>query len=107
MAKKPYNIHKINIVINNEKLVDIMEGRSMDYTILHDLMVGKYGLDLSYKGFMNLVYNRSTWKLIYAWAISDIIGCDMKEIFEKVELDREEEIEKRKRMNKTYVDNER
>ncbi|MER2007463.1 MAG: hypothetical protein ABS939_08415 [Psychrobacillus sp.] len=87
MAERTPTIHKTEIMLNKRKLADILYHRGMEYTELHRKIVDKYGLDISYKGFMSLLSNRSTWKLLYAHAISDILLIDYMEIFEIVSID--------------------
>lgn len=86
MERTP-TIHEKEIVINKNKLKSILDSKGMEYKELHKKIYDKYGLDLRYKGFMSLLDNRSTWKLLYAHAISDILNIDYLEIFEIVDID--------------------
>jgi hypothetical protein len=98
-------IHKKDMVLNKDKLKEILDRRGMEYIELHDKLAGvnsKYGLDITYKGFMSLLSNRSTWKLLYAHAISDILLINYMEIFEIVDVDVEKEKVKKKKWKEKY-----
>lgn len=91
-------VHGTEIIINNSKLKEVIDRRGMTFTELHDKMQRKYGLDLGYKGFMSLLKNRSTWKLLYAHAMSDILLINYTEIFDVVDVD----VEKVKRQKEEW-----
>jgi len=80
-------IHEKEMLLNKDKLKKILDNKGMEYIELHERIAEKYGLDLSYKGFMSLMSNRSTWKLLYAHAIADILNVNYMEIFEVVDVD--------------------
>jgi hypothetical protein len=90
-------IHGKEMKLNENKLKEILDRRGMEYIELHDKVQKKYGLDLTYKGFMSLLKNRSTWKLLYAHAISDILLINYMEIFEVVDVDFDKEMKKREK----------
>ncbi len=85
-GQRTATIHEKEILLNKEKLRHIIESRNMDFIELHYTIQEKYGLDLQYKGFMNLIDNRSTWKLLYAHAITQVLGIDYMDIFEVVDI---------------------
>lgn len=85
--KKPYTIHKTEVLVNQDKLKEVIDRKDMDYMALYDTVVEEYGLDITYKGFMSLLKNRSNWKLTYAWAIADVINVNINDIFESVAID--------------------
>lgn len=93
VKRKPYTIHKTDVIINKQKLKNILDSKDMEYVELQGIMHDKYGIDLKYKGFMSLLDNHSTWKLVYAWIICEILDIKMTDIFEQVEVD----IEKKKK----------
>lgn len=80
-------LHKMDVVLNREKTKEIMDSQGMSYVELHNRMVEKFGLDLKYKGFMNLLTNNSSWKLLYAFALSETLHTDISVIFELVNVD--------------------
>ena len=86
-------IHEKEIIINKEKLKTILEEKGYDFQTFHKKISDDFGLDLQYKGFMTLLSNRSTWKLLYAHAIATSLRIDYMEIFELVDID----VEKAKR----------
>ncbi len=93
--KRTPTIHEKEIIINKNKLKSIIDSKGMEYIELHVKIHDKYGLDLSYKGFMSLLSNRSTWKLLYAHAICDVLNIQYTEIFDIVDVDTKK-IEKEK-----------
>jgi hypothetical protein len=80
-------IHGKEAVINKDNLKNILDHKGMEFIDLHYKIKEAYNLDLEYKGFMSLIQNRSSWKLLYAWAIADILNIDIKDIFEIVDID--------------------
>ena len=103
--KKPYTIHETDIILNREELKKVLDSQEMEYIQLYDKAQKKYGLDMSYKGFMSLISNRSAWKLIYAWAIADVLNVDIKVIFNKVNVDVEAKKREKEEWNKQYGKN--
>lgn len=100
-------IHKKEMLLNKDKLKEILDRRGLEYIGFHDKLTGensKYGLDLTYKGFMSLLSNRSTWKLLYAHAICDLLLINYTEIFELVDVDFDKEMKKREKW-KAYKKN--
>lgn len=93
--RKAHTIHDTEIVINKKKLKAILDNKGMEYIELHAKIVDIYGLDLSYKGFMSLLSNRATWKLLYAHVISSTLNVDYMEIFELVSIDVNEVMEQK------------
>ena len=99
-------IHEKEILLNKDNLKKILDSKDLEYIELHKRIVDKYGLDLTYKGFMSLLSNRSTWKLLYAWAIIDVLIINMTDIFDIVDIDvakktKEKKLWKEKYQNKT------
>lgn len=78
------------MLLDREILRRILEKKDMEYADLHQEVKDQYGLDLSYKGFMSLMSNRSTWKLLYAHAISDVLKTNYQELFKVVDVDVDE-----------------
>lgn len=95
-------IHSKEMKLNEGKLRDILDRRGMEYIELWEKTKSKYGLDLTYKGFMSLLKNRSTWKLLYAHAISDILLINYMEIFEVVDVDVEKVKKERREFKEKY-----
>lgn len=80
-------LHQTEIMINRSILKDILDNRGLEYTDLYHMVVDKFGLDLSYKGFMSVIAGQATWKLLYAYAISDVLDVEIKDIFDLVPVD--------------------
>lgn len=98
-------IHETDILLDKDKLKEILDRRGMEYMELWERVVKKYGLDLTYKGFMSLLSNRSTWKLLYAHAISDILLINYTEIFNVVSVDVERVAKQKEKWKERYQHN--
>lgn len=86
-TKRTPTIHGKEIIIDKDKLKNILDERGLEYIEFHKKLEDEFQLDLSYKGFMSLLSNRSTWKLLYAHAIATVLNIDYKEIFVVVDVD--------------------
>lgn len=95
---KFYTIHKKELLLNKDRVKSILDEKGMEYMEFYTKAKEKYGLDITYKAFMNLLSNRSTWKLIYAWAVADVLNANIPEIFDMVDID----IEKAKKEKKDW-----
>lgn len=95
-------IHKKEVRLNKKKLDEILTMRNLDYTELFNRVEQKFGLNLKYKGFMTAISNRSTWKLLYAWAIADVLDIDIRDIFEVFDVDIEEKIKEKEKWKEKY-----
>lgn len=96
-------IHEKDIILDKDKLKEILDVRGLEYIEFHEKLHKKYGLHISYKGFMSLLQNRSTWKLIYAYAISDYLDVEIMDLFTVVDLDIDEEKLKKEKWKERYV----
>jgi len=106
-AKKKHTIHKKEIIINKSKLKEILDnnlldGRGLTYSELYERVVEIYGLDLSYKGFMSLLQNKSTWKLLYAYAIAQTLSVSIMDIFELIDVDTDKVFKDREKWKEKY-----
>lgn len=95
-------LHKKDIVLNKDNLKKELNKFGMNFSMLFDKVKKEYGLDIEYKSFMSLIDNRSSWKLLYAYAIIDVINADIDDIFDIVDVDIDKKIEEKKRWNKKY-----
>lgn len=95
-------LHEKDIVLNKDRLKKILDTKGIGYSDLFDMVVKKYGIDITYKGFMNLLDNRSSWKLLYAYAILDVLSIDIYKIFDIIDVDVEQKIKDKKEWNQKY-----
>jgi hypothetical protein len=98
-------LHKKDIVLNKNKLKDILDSKGMSYIELHDKVTdpnGKFGLDITYKGFMSLLSNRSTWKLIYSHAITEVLYITTNDVFEVIDIDIEKKVREKEEWKEKY-----
>lgn len=102
MAERTPTIHKKDMIVNKDKLKEILDRRGIEYIQLWEQVCDRFGLDLSYKGFMSLMSNRSTWKLLYAHAIVEVLMIHYNEIFDLVDIDVEKEKKKKEKWKIKY-----
>ena len=98
-------LHKTDIVLNKNRLKGILDRKGMGYIELHEKISdpnGKFGLDITYKGFMSLLSNRSTWKLIYAHAITDVLNIGINDIFDVIKVDTEKLAKEKEEWKRKY-----
>lgn len=95
-------VHKKDVTIKRGLLKDLLKLKKMKHKTLYETIVDRYGLDLSYKGFMALISNRSSWKLLYAWAICDVLGVELERLFEIVDIDVEQKKQEKLEWKEKY-----
>ena len=95
-------LHKKDIILNKKKLKSVLDKQGIDYTELHKRVVDTFVLDLTYKGFMSLMSNRSSWKFLYAIAIIDVLRVDKYEIFDIVDVDTDKKMKEKKAWMEKY-----
>jgi hypothetical protein len=95
-------LHKKEIILNRKKLKDIIDMRGLSYIDLHEKVVDKFGLDITYKGFMSLLSNRSTWKLLYAHAITEVLLVSTNDIFDIIDVDVKKKAKEKEEWKEKY-----
>ena len=95
-------IHETDIILNKEALANILLKKDLEYAELHEAIVDAYGLKLSYKGFMSLISNQATWKLLYAWAVCEVLKVDLTAIFTPIKVDVEKRVLEKIEWDKRY-----
>ena len=101
-TKRTPTIHGKEIIIDKDKLKKILDERGLEYIEFHRKIEDDYKLDLSYKGFMSLLSNRSTWKLLYAHAIATALDIDYRDIFVVVDVDIDKTKNEKKKWKEKY-----
>lgn len=99
---KGVQLHEKDVVINRDKLKELLDSRGKTYIMFYDELVKEYGIDLAYNSFMSLLGNNSSWKLLYAYAITDKLGVSIEDVFDLVGVNIEEKIEETKRWREKY-----
>ncbi|MDS7057160.1 hypothetical protein NXG04_07660 [Klebsiella pneumoniae] len=102
---RKFLIHDKDIKLNKNKLDAILDSQKMDYTELHTKICRQFGLKISYKGFMNILSNRNSWKLLYAFALCELLKINTNDIFELVDVDVEAEMAERAKMKSRDIRN--
>ena len=95
-------IHKTDIKFNKDSVDEILKEIGMNYADLYKKMKDSYGLDMEYKSFMNLISNRVTWKLLYAWALVDVLEIDLRKAFKVIEVDVDKVKEQKDKWDEKY-----
>lgn len=67
--------------INTREYKEAMKVAGLTQKDLAPLLGYRYDMSITYKGLGALVQGRSTWKLCYALAISDILGVSVETLF--------------------------
>lgn len=88
-------LHKTDIVLNRERLQEYLDKKGLSYISFYEKVVDAYGLDITYKGFMSLMGNRSSWKLLYAHAMTDVLNIHIEDIFDVTDIDIEDKLKKK------------
>ncbi|UGO50689.1 hypothetical protein PQE68_gp098 [Bacillus phage vB_BanS_Sophrita] len=102
---RTFLIHKKDIKLNKTKLDAILDSQKMDYTELHDKICKEFGLQISYKGFMNILSNRNSWKFLYAYALCELLKVNYNQIFELIDVDVDAELNQRQKMKNKDIRN--
>lgn len=92
-------------MLNKGKLKDIIDRKGMGYTELYERVVNLYGkdsIDITYKGFMSLLSNRSSWKLLYAYVIIEALNVSVNDIFDLIDVDIEKKIKDKEKWKEKY-----
>lgn len=95
-------LHKKDIILNRDNLQDILDKKDMTYVAFYEKLVDKYGLDITYKGFMSLMSNRSSWKLLYAFAMIDTLDINIDDIFNVIDVDIDKKARKKEEWRDKY-----
>lgn len=99
------SLHKKDIKLDKRKLKEILDSKGMSYIDFYEKVSNIYGeewLDLTYKGFMSLMSNRSSWKLLYAVAMVETLNIRIKDVFEIVDIDIEKKVKEKERWKEKY-----
>lgn len=96
------SLHEKDIILNKNKLKNILDKKGLSYIDFYTKVVDVYGLDLSYKGFMSLLTNRSSWKLLYAYAMTDILNIEIKDIFDVIDVDINKKAKEKEEWKRKY-----
>lgn len=102
--RKPYTIHRTDVVIDKRKIEAILKSKDMDFKELWEILTDEkgYGLDITYKGFMSLIANRVTWKTLYSHAIVDVLNLKNSDIFTVVKVDIDEKIKEKEKWKEKF-----
>jgi hypothetical protein len=71
--------NKIDMVLDKERFSKVTKG--MKKIDVWENMTKIHGLDIQYKSFLNLLENRVTWRLVYAYALAQVLGLQIDDLF--------------------------
>lgn len=95
-------LHKKDIIMNKDKLKKILDNKKINYMMLFEKIKREYGIDIEYKGFMNLIDNRSSWKFLYAYALLDVLNIEVDDVFEVIDIDIDKKLKEKKEWREKY-----
>lgn len=78
------NNHKYDIEIKEGSFKSLLGKKGIKIKEIHEILINKYGLELKYTSFNNIINNRVKWKLIYASIISDYFEVRISDLFRPV-----------------------
>jgi hypothetical protein len=78
--------HAIQVLFNKARLDELLVEKEINYTAFHKELVDKWGLDLKYGSFMNIISNKVESLLIYPYTIAEQLGVDVEELIEIKQL---------------------
>lgn len=90
MARK-INQNEKEVVLDRAKF-DSYLGEYSYKSIWHDMQT-VYGMDLSYNALGSMIRGQNTWKLTYAWVVSQILGTTIDDLFVLVDIDVDKKIQ--------------
>lgn len=94
MARK-INKNEKEVVLNRNLFDSRLKAMSGTYKDLWHEMTEVYGMDITYNGLGSMIRGQNTWKLTYAWIVSDILNYDIKELFSLIDVDVEKKVKER------------
>lgn len=77
--------NKMEMFIKRDKVDSFRHKKRWTNVDLLERLQKCYGIDLKYKGFASLLDNCGSWKLLYAYALSDLMELSIYELFEMKE----------------------
>lgn len=76
-----YRYEKKEMILDKEKLNQLLHENKLNNLQLLQTLHDKHGIELSYKGFNSLINNHNSWKLVYAYALCDVLNIKIEELF--------------------------
>ncbi|RFU63679.1 hypothetical protein D0469_19325 [Peribacillus saganii] len=67
--------------INKKKFTSLIDEKQWTAKEFHDRWKSKYGFSMKYNNFMELLNNKVNWKLVYAFAIAEMLEININELF--------------------------
>jgi pimeloyl-CoA synthetase len=78
------NNHMYDIHIKQGTFNRLLKSKGLKVIDCHELLVSRYGVELKYKSFNNLINNRVNWKLVYATIVADFLEIKISELFHPI-----------------------
>lgn len=67
--------------IDRQKFQMLIGGKQWTAKEFHQRWTSRYGFKMKYNNFMELINNNVGWKLVYAFAISEMLEVNIDELF--------------------------
>lgn len=99
MARK-INENEKEVVLDRLKFDSYLDGNS--YKDVWREMKAVYGMDLSYNALGSMIRGQNTWKLTYAWVVSQILGTTIEDLFVLIDIDVDRKIQETIEWQKKY-----
>jgi hypothetical protein len=71
-----------NAKINTPKFQILISENKWTAKDFYNRWTGKYQFTILYSSFMELINNHVSWKLVYAFSISEMLEVDINDLFE-------------------------
>lgn len=78
--------------INRPKFQSLIGKNKWTAKEFHERWINTYGFTIKYTNFMELINNNVSWKLAYAFAISEMLESEVTDLFEFKKTDNQKKI---------------
>jgi hypothetical protein len=68
--------------LNRQRFQNLIGKEEWTAKEFHERWTTKYGFTIKYNNFMELLNNNVSWKLVYGFAIADMLSVDINDLFE-------------------------
>lgn len=68
--------------LNREKFQSLIGAKEWTAKEFHKRWIDRYSFSIKYNNFMELINNNVSWKLVYAFAISEMLETNIADLFD-------------------------
>lgn len=81
MPRVPHH-NAVRTFLDKKKFDAILKRKGYNFfSEFYDVWAERYGMDITYRSFAMLLDNRTSWKLDYAYTISEMLRVDIMDLF--------------------------